>query len=47
MSGLKPSQSVGIQVRIRGQVPDGAETYAREKVLAAISHVSEPVLATR
>lgn len=47
MSGLKTSQAVDVQVRNRGQVPRGADTYAREKLLAAIGHVSEPVLAAQ
>ncbi|MFF6779255.1 sigma 54 modulation/S30EA ribosomal C-terminal domain-containing protein [Streptomyces sp. NPDC012637] len=47
MSGLKTSQAVDVQVRSRGQVPRGAATYAREKVLATIDHVSEPVLAAQ
>ncbi|MFJ7068269.1 sigma 54 modulation/S30EA ribosomal C-terminal domain-containing protein [Streptomyces sp. NPDC101115] len=47
MSGLKTSQAVDVQVRSRGQVPQGAATYAREKVLVAIDHVSEPVLAAQ
>ncbi|GAA3388114.1 sigma 54 modulation/S30EA ribosomal C-terminal domain-containing protein [Streptomyces roseoviridis] len=47
MSGLKTSQAVDVQVRSRGQVPRGAATYAREKVLAALDHVGEPVLAAQ
>ncbi|MFF8812354.1 sigma 54 modulation/S30EA ribosomal C-terminal domain-containing protein [Streptomyces pactum] len=47
MSGSKTSEAVGVHVRIRGRVPDGAEDYAREKVLAALGHVSEPVLAVQ
>ncbi|MFF9868917.1 sigma 54 modulation/S30EA ribosomal C-terminal domain-containing protein [Streptomyces sp. NPDC013953] len=47
MSGLKTSTDIGVEVRNRGQVPNGADTYAREKVLALISHVSEPVLSVR
>ncbi|MFF5336181.1 sigma 54 modulation/S30EA ribosomal C-terminal domain-containing protein [Streptomyces sp. NPDC013181] len=44
MTGLKTSQAVDVQVRSRGQVPRGADAYAREKVLAALDQVSEPVL---
>ncbi|MGW0752796.1 ribosome hibernation promotion factor [Streptomyces sp. NPDC002587] len=47
MSGLKTSQAVDVQVRTRGQVPDGADVYAQEKVLAVVGHVGEPVLAVR
>jgi len=47
MSGLKTSQAVDVQVRSRGQVPRGADAYAREKVLATLAHVSEPVLAAQ
>jgi ribosome-associated translation inhibitor RaiA len=47
MSGLKTSSGVDVQVRNRGQVPKGADAYAREKVLAVISHVSEPVLSAQ
>ncbi|QNE74294.1 HPF/RaiA family ribosome-associated protein [Streptomyces finlayi] len=47
MSGLRTSEEVGVQVRNRGQVPDGAEAYARRKVLAVISHVGEPVLSAQ
>ncbi|MFI2368017.1 sigma 54 modulation/S30EA ribosomal C-terminal domain-containing protein [Streptomyces sp. NPDC018833] len=47
MSGLKTSQAVEVQVRNRGQVPNGADAYARQKVLAAISQVSEPVQAAK
>ncbi|MFJ9793085.1 sigma 54 modulation/S30EA ribosomal C-terminal domain-containing protein [Streptomyces globosus] len=47
MSGLKTSQAVDVQVRSRGQVSRGADAYAREKVLATLDHVSEPVSAAR
>lgn len=47
MSGLKTSQAVDVQVRSRGQVPRCADAYAREKVLATLGHVSEPVLAAQ
>ncbi|MBW5480608.1 ribosome hibernation promotion factor [Streptomyces bambusae] len=47
MSGLKTSQAVDVQVRTRGQVPHGAGFYAQEKVLAAVGHVGEPVLAVQ
>ncbi|SDL74429.1 sigma 54 modulation/S30EA ribosomal C-terminal domain-containing protein [Streptomyces wuyuanensis] len=47
MSGLKTSQAVDVQVRSRGQVPRGADAYAREKVLATLDHVSEPVPAAQ
>ncbi|WP_314612844.1 sigma 54 modulation/S30EA ribosomal C-terminal domain-containing protein [Streptomyces stackebrandtii] len=47
MSGLKTSRAVDVHVRSRGQVPRGADAYAREKVLATLDHVSEPVLAAR
>lgn len=47
MSGLKTSPAVDVQVRSRGQVPQGAATYAREKVLATLDHASGPVLAAQ
>lgn len=47
MSGLKTSRTADVQVRSRGQVPDGADVYAQGKMLAAIGHVREPVLAVR
>lgn len=47
MSGLKATRAVDVQVRSRGRVPRGADAYAREKVLAALDHVSEPVLGAR
>ncbi|MFE0658412.1 hypothetical protein, partial [Streptomyces sp. NPDC058876] len=47
MSGLRASRTADVKVRNRGQVPDGADVYAEEKVLAVIGHVREPVLAAR
>ncbi|NML54123.1 HPF/RaiA family ribosome-associated protein [Streptomyces sp. R302] len=44
MSSLETSRAVDVQVRSRGRVPRGADVYAREKVLAALDHVGEPVL---
>ncbi|MGW7331181.1 sigma 54 modulation/S30EA ribosomal C-terminal domain-containing protein [Streptomyces sp. NPDC054840] len=47
MSGLKTSRTADVQVRNRGQVPDGADVYAQGKMLAVIGHVREPVPAVR
>ncbi|MFG2561811.1 HPF/RaiA family ribosome-associated protein [Streptomyces sp. NPDC048496] len=47
MTRLKTRPAVDIQVEARGQVPRGAAGYAREKTLAALDHLSEPVLAAR
>ncbi|WP_051806810.1 hypothetical protein [Streptomyces sp. NRRL F-2664] len=47
MSGLRTSQAVDVHVRSRGRVPQGADTYARGKVLATLDHVSEAVLAAQ
>ncbi len=47
MSGLKTSRTADVQVRNRGQVPDGADVYAQGKMLAVIGHVREPVLTVR
>ncbi|MFI5670935.1 hypothetical protein [Streptomyces sp. NPDC051704] len=47
MSGLKTGSTADVQVRNRGQVPDGADLYARGKMLSVIGHVREPVLAVR
>ncbi|WP_327134450.1 hypothetical protein OG311_31645 [Streptomyces sp. NBC_01343] len=47
MSGLKTSRTADVQVRDRGQVPDGADVYARGKMLAVIGHVRGPVLTVR
>ncbi|KOV33319.1 sigma 54 modulation/S30EA ribosomal C-terminal domain-containing protein [Streptomyces sp. H021] len=47
MSGLKASRTADVQVRNRGQVPDGADVYAQGKMLAAIGHVRGPVLTVR
>ncbi|MDI9885820.1 HPF/RaiA family ribosome-associated protein [Streptomyces sp. HNM0645] len=47
MNRLKSSPIVDVLVNSRGPVPEGASDYAREKMLAAIAHVSSPVLAVR
>ncbi|WP_046776607.1 sigma 54 modulation/S30EA ribosomal C-terminal domain-containing protein [Streptomyces yangpuensis] len=47
MSGPKTSRTADVQVRNRGQVPDGADVYAQGKILAVIGRVREPVLAVR
>ncbi|NUK00486.1 HPF/RaiA family ribosome-associated protein [Streptomyces lunaelactis] len=47
MNRLKSSPIVDVLVNSRGPVPEGASEYAQEKVLAAIAHVSSPVLAVR
>ncbi|WP_327418224.1 HPF/RaiA family ribosome-associated protein [Streptomyces sp. NBC_01233] len=47
MTGLKTSRTVDVQVRNRGQVPEGADVYAQEKILVVIGHVREPVPAVR
>ncbi|AVZ76724.1 hypothetical protein SLUN_35515 [Streptomyces lunaelactis] len=47
MSRLKTSPIVDVLVNSRGPVPGGASEYAQEKLLAAIAHVSSPVLAVR
>lgn len=47
MSGHTTSGEVDVQVRNRGQVPAGAEAYARRKMLVVTGHVSEPVLSAQ
>ncbi|WP_171053103.1 ribosome hibernation promotion factor [Streptomyces marianii] len=47
MNRLKSSPTADVLVNSRGPVPEGASEYAREKMLAAIAHVSSPVLAVR
>ncbi|WP_438295526.1 ribosome hibernation promotion factor [Streptomyces sp. HUAS TT7] len=47
MTRLTTGPTVHIQVETRGQVPRGSARYAREKTLAALDHVSEPILAAR
>ncbi|MGA4797590.1 hypothetical protein [Streptomyces lavendulocolor] len=47
MSGPKTGRALDVRVSSRGQVPRGADAYLREKVLAALGHVGEPVSAAR
>ncbi|MFI8260893.1 MULTISPECIES: hypothetical protein [unclassified Streptomyces] len=42
MSGLEAGNTADVQVRNRGQVPDGADMRARGKTLSVIGHVREP-----
>ncbi|MFD8413732.1 sigma 54 modulation/S30EA ribosomal C-terminal domain-containing protein (plasmid) [Streptomyces sp. HUAS TT3] len=47
MKPLKTDPARDVLVERRGRVPQGADRYASRKVLAALEHVGEPVLAAR